>query len=267
MQGLVPSSCRGPMTSASSTSPLVFTPSSATPAPRRNCGRIPSGLDFPKATTDEGKILENFIRLSAASSTVTSDLVDDSVQPHTKAISKPLSAEQHDLFINASRRRRKFDNDQLTPSATTSFFPNIVHRSFRSGRPFQSPNGTDPTAPSGTWSPSRTAPRPHRFTELNKPRLDEIADQDYANMEHVQVRDEVSVRARPQLNRRQEANVPAHAHIIDRYLTRPDQPFAHFSERLDPGPRWESVTHSHISRPLYQLRRQVGPHKTVTPRR
>ena len=124
-----------------------------------------------------------------------------------------------------------FADDQLTSADDVFFFPNMVGPIYPGiAIIFRvRPNGTDTdSCIKDTWflhwpqdgEPPRRAERrffPH-WTERD---WGEITNQDYANMEHVQIG--MKSRGGPgiRLNRRQESNILHMHRVIDRYLTAP----------------------------------------------
>ena len=59
-----------------------------------------------------------------------------------------------------------------------------------------------------------------RLSRLDRARLGEITNQDYSNMEHVQIGMKSNGGPAIRLNRRQEVNILHMHRVIDRYLTR-----------------------------------------------
>jgi hypothetical protein len=122
-----------------------------------------------------------------------------------------------------------FADDQLTSADDVFFFPNMVGPIYPGiAIIFRvRPNGTDPdSCIKDTWFlhwPQEGAP-PKRakrrfFPDWTERDWGEITNQDYANMEHVQVG--MKSRGGPglRLNRRQESNVLHMHRVIDRYLS------------------------------------------------
>jgi phenylpropionate dioxygenase-like ring-hydroxylating dioxygenase large terminal subunit len=124
-----------------------------------------------------------------------------------------------------------FADDQLTSADDVFFFPNMVGPIYPGiAIIFRvRPNGTDPdSCIKDTWflhwpqdgEPPRRAER-RFFTDWTERDWGEITNQDYANMEHVQIG--MKSRGGPgiRLNRRQESNILHMHRVIDRYLTAP----------------------------------------------
>ncbi len=122
-----------------------------------------------------------------------------------------------------------FTDDQLTSAEDVHFFPNMVGPIYPGiAILFRvRPNGTDPdSCIKDTWFlqwPSEDKPfeRAGRrfFPEWTERDWGEITNQDYANMEHVQIG--MKSRGGPplRLNRRQESNLLHMHRMIDQYLT------------------------------------------------
>jgi nitrite reductase/ring-hydroxylating ferredoxin subunit len=121
-----------------------------------------------------------------------------------------------------------FTDDQLTSADDVYFFPNMVGPIYPgSAIIFRvRPNGLDPdSAVKDTWFLEwpRTDDRPRRATRRFYPDWKDrdwgiITNQDYANMEHVQI----GMKSRGggfRLNRRQESNILHMHRMIDCYLT------------------------------------------------
>jgi phenylpropionate dioxygenase-like ring-hydroxylating dioxygenase large terminal subunit len=125
----------------------------------------------------------------------------------------------------------EFTDDQLTSADDVFFFPNMVGPIYPGiAIVFRvRPNGTDPdSCIKDTWflhwpQPGEAPKRAKRrfFPDWTERDWGEITNQDYANMEHVQVG--MKSRGGPglRLNRRQESNVLHMHRMIDRYLTTP----------------------------------------------
>ena len=122
-----------------------------------------------------------------------------------------------------------FADDQLTSADDVFFFPNMVGPIYPGiAIVFRvRPNGTDPdSCIKDTWflhwpqddEPPRRAER-RFFPDWTERDWGEITNQDYANMEHVQIG--MKSRGGPgiRLNRRQESNILHMHRVIDRYLT------------------------------------------------
>ena len=122
-----------------------------------------------------------------------------------------------------------FADDQLTSADDVFFFPNMVGPIYPGiAIIFRvRPNGTDPdSCIKDTWflhwpqdgEPPKRAER-RFFPDWTERDWGEITNQDYANMEHVQIG--MKSRGGPgiRLNRRQESNILHMHRVIDRYLT------------------------------------------------
>jgi phenylpropionate dioxygenase-like ring-hydroxylating dioxygenase large terminal subunit len=123
----------------------------------------------------------------------------------------------------------EFADDQLTSADDVFFFPNMVGPIYPGiAIVFRvRPNGLDPdSCIKDTWflhwpqqgeAPKRAKRR--FFPDWRERDWGEITNQDYANMEHVQIG--MKSRGGPgiRLNRRQEANILHMHRVIDRYLT------------------------------------------------
>jgi nitrite reductase/ring-hydroxylating ferredoxin subunit len=123
-----------------------------------------------------------------------------------------------------------FADDQLTSADDVFFFPNMVGPIYPGiAILFRvRPNGTDPDSCIKDtwflhWPQEGDQPKPVKrrfFPEWTERDWGEITNQDYANMEHVQI----GMKSRGpaiRLNRRQEINILHMHRIIDRYLTAP----------------------------------------------
>ena len=123
----------------------------------------------------------------------------------------------------------EFADDQLTSADDVFFFPNMVGPIYPGiAIVFRvRPNGLDPdSCIKDTWflhwpqqgEPPKRAKR-RFFEDWQERDWGEITNQDYANMEHVQIG--MKSRGGPgiRLNRRQEANILHMHRVIDRYLT------------------------------------------------
>ncbi|HEX3333420.1 MAG TPA: aromatic ring-hydroxylating dioxygenase subunit alpha [Acidimicrobiales bacterium] len=121
-----------------------------------------------------------------------------------------------------------FADDQLTSADDVFFFPNMVGPIYPGiAIIFRvRPNGTDPdSCIKDTWflhwphdgAPAKRAER-RFFEDWTERDWGEITNQDYANMEHVQIG--MKSRGGPglRLNRRQESNILHMHRMIDRYL-------------------------------------------------
>jgi phenylpropionate dioxygenase-like ring-hydroxylating dioxygenase large terminal subunit len=123
----------------------------------------------------------------------------------------------------------EFADDQLTSADDVFFFPNMVGPIYPGiAIVFRiRPNGLDPdSCIKDTWflhwpqrgEPPRRAKR-RFFPDWQERDWGEITNQDYANMEHVQIGMKSRGGSGLRLNRRQEANILHMHRVIDRYLT------------------------------------------------
>jgi nitrite reductase/ring-hydroxylating ferredoxin subunit len=203
-------------------------------------GRLPNArrqlrpsprLGLTEGEYDEGEILENFIAgLGGLFYREERALVDD-IRSH------PLDGETMLSRYQSGRRAllqargvavEEFADDQLTSAEDVYFFPNMVGPIYPGiAILFRiRPNGLDPdSCIKDTWflawpqddAPPKRAER--RFYPDWKERdWGEITNQDYANMEHVQVGMKSRGVTGLRLNRRQESNVLHMHRVIDRYL-------------------------------------------------
>jgi phenylpropionate dioxygenase-like ring-hydroxylating dioxygenase large terminal subunit len=122
-----------------------------------------------------------------------------------------------------------FADDQLTSADDVFFFPNMVGPIYPGiAIVFRvRPNGLDPdSCIKDTWflhwpqqgEPPKRAKR-RFFADWQERDWGEITNQDYANMEHVQIGMKSRGGSGIRLNRRQEANILHMHRVIDRYLT------------------------------------------------
>jgi phenylpropionate dioxygenase-like ring-hydroxylating dioxygenase large terminal subunit len=122
-----------------------------------------------------------------------------------------------------------FADDQLTSADDVFFFPNMVGPIYPGiAIVFRvRPNGTDPdSCIKDTWflhwpqqgEPPKRAKR-RFFPDWTERDWGEITNQDYANMEHVQIGMKSRGGAGIRLNGRQESNILHMHRVIDRYLT------------------------------------------------
>jgi len=123
----------------------------------------------------------------------------------------------------------EFANDQLTSADDVFFFPNMVGPIYPGTAIIfrVRPNGLDPdSAIKDTWfldwpRPDEAPRRAKRrfFADWTDRDWGLITNQDYANMEHVQIGMKSRGAKGLRLNRRQESNVLHMHRMIDRYLT------------------------------------------------
>jgi phenylpropionate dioxygenase-like ring-hydroxylating dioxygenase large terminal subunit len=203
-------------------------------------GRLPNArrqlrpsprLGLSEGEYDEGEILQNFIAgLGGLFYREERALVDD-------IRANPLDGETMLSRYQKGRRAlleargvavEEFADDQLTSADDVYFFPNMVGPIYPGiAILFRvRPNGLNPdSCIKDTWflawpqedEPPRRAAR-RFFPDWTERDWGEITNQDYANMEHVQIG--MKSRGGPgiRLNRRQEANLLHMHRMIDRYL-------------------------------------------------
>ena len=201
------------------------------PTARRELRPSPR-LGLKEGEYDEGEILERFIAgLGALFYKDESALVEEI---------RALPSDGATMLSRYQKGRRAlleargvdvepFSDDQLTSADDVYFFPNMVGPIYPGTAILfrVRPNGLDPhSCIKDTWflewpDPAKPPRRVERrfFPDWRERDWGEITNQDYSNMEHVQV----GMRSRGggsfRLNRRQEVNL-LHMHLmIDRYLT------------------------------------------------
>ena len=180
---------------------------------------------------DEGEILENFIQgLGGLFYRDERELVQ-------KVRANPLQGETVLSRYQAGRRElleargvdvAEFSDDQLTSADDVFFFPNMVGPIYPGiAILFRvRPNGSDPdSCIKDTWFlqwpldgevPKKAERR--FFPVWSERDWGEITNQDYANMQHVQIGMKSLGGPPMRLNRRQESNVLHMHRVIDRYL-------------------------------------------------
>ena len=205
-------------------------------------GRLPNArrqlrpsprLGLSEGEYDEGEILENFVRgLGGLFYRDESALVEEirATPARRRDHAEPLPEGP----ARAPGRRGvavdEFADDQLTSADDVYFFPNMVGPIYPGiAIVFRvRPNGIDPdSCIKDTWFLQWPTPRTSRSSEAERRFFPdwterdwgEITNQDYANMEHVQIG--MKSRGGPplRLNRRQESNLLHMHRMIDRYLT------------------------------------------------
>jgi phenylpropionate dioxygenase-like ring-hydroxylating dioxygenase large terminal subunit len=204
-------------------------------------GRLPNArrelrpsprLGLSEGEYDEGQILENFIRgLGGLFYKDERALVDEIRSTPLDGATMLSRYQKGRRALLAARgvEVEEFADDQLTSANDVYFFPNMVGPIYPGiAIIFRvRPDGTDPDrCIKDTWFlewPEEGAPRKRAqrrfFPDWTERDWGEITNQDYANMEHVQM----GMKARGRgfrLNRRQEANILHMHRVIDRYLTR-----------------------------------------------
>ncbi len=205
-------------------------------------GRLPNArrelrpsprLGLAKGEYDEGEILENFIRGLGGLFYKDERALVDEIRATPLDGATMLSRYQKGRRALLDARGvevEEFADDELTSANDVYFFPNMVGPIYPGiAIIFRvRPNGTDPdSCIKDTWfldwpqegTPAKRAQR-RFFPDWTERDWGEITNQDYANMEHVQMG--MKSRGGPglRLNRRQEANILHMHRVIDRYLTR-----------------------------------------------
>ncbi len=206
-------------------------------------GRLPNArrqlrpsprLGLSEGEYDEGEILEKFIQgLGGLFLEEERALVDEILATPMDGATMLGRYQKGRRALLAERGVAvdDFSDDQLTSADDVYFFPNMVGPIYPgSAILFRvRPNGTDPdSCVKDTWflerprdddGPPRRANR-RFFADWTERDWGEITNQDYANMEHVQIG--MKLRGGPpiRLNRRQEVNILHMHRVIDRFLTR-----------------------------------------------
>ena len=189
-------------------------------------------LGLSEGDYDEGEILEAFIRgLGGLFYEDERTLVEEirAMPADGTAMLSRYQKGRRALLAARGVAVEEFADDQLTSADDIYFFPNMVGPIYPGiAIVFRvRPNGLDPdSCIKDTWflewprpgDPAKRAKR--RFiSDWSERDWGEITNQDYANMEHVQIG--MKSRGGPalRLNRRQEANILHMHRVIDRYLT------------------------------------------------
>ena len=204
-------------------------------------GRLPSArrqlrpsprLGLSEGEYDEGEILENFVAgLGGLFYRDERQLVEGirATPADGETMLSRYQKGRREILVARGVAVDEFADDQLTSAEDVYFFPNMVGPIYPGiAIVFRvRPNGTDPdSCIKDTWflqwpTPDKPFGRSERrfFPDWTERDWGEITNQDYANMEHVQIG--MKSRGGPplRLNRRQESNL-LHMHkMIDRYLT------------------------------------------------
>ena len=203
-------------------------------------GRLPNArrqlrpsprLGLSEGEYDEGEILENFIAGLGGLFYREEQALVDEIRAHPLEGETMLSRYQKGrraLLASRGVAVEEFANDQLTSADDVFFFPNMVGPIYPGiAILFRvRPNGLDPdSCIKDTWflawppegAPAKRAER-RFYPDWTEREWGEITNQDYANMEHVQIG--MKSRGGPgiKFNRRQEANLLHMHRVIDRYL-------------------------------------------------
>jgi phenylpropionate dioxygenase-like ring-hydroxylating dioxygenase large terminal subunit len=204
-------------------------------------GRLPNArrqlrpsprLGLSEGQYDEGEILERFIAglgglFYKDESALVAEIRASGADGATML--RRYQEGRRELLAGRGVAIEGFADDQLTSADDVFFFPNMVGPIYPGiAIIFRvRPNGTDPdSCIKDTWflhwpqdgEPPKRAER-RFFPDWTQRDWGEITNQDYANMEHVQIG--MKSRGGPgiRLNRRQESNILHMHRVIDRYLT------------------------------------------------
>jgi nitrite reductase/ring-hydroxylating ferredoxin subunit len=204
-------------------------------------GRLPNArrtlqpsprLGLAQGEYDEGEILASFVEgLGALFYEDERTLIEEVrlAPPGDETLLSRYQRGRRALLTKRGVVVDEFTDDQLTSADDVFFFPNMVGPIYPgSAIIFRvRPNGLDPdSAIKDTWflewhREAEADKRPQRrfYPDWAERDWGLITNQDYANMEHVQIG--MKSRGGPdlRLNRRQESNVLHMHRIIDRYLT------------------------------------------------
>ncbi len=204
-------------------------------------GRLPNArrqlrpsprLGLSEGEYDEGEILENFVRgLGGLFYRDERALIEEirATPGDGETMLSRYQKGRRELLVARGVAVEEFADDQLTSAEDVYFFPNMVGPIYPGiAIVFRvRPNGIDPdSCIKDTWflqwpTPDKPFERTERrfFPEWKERDWGEITNQDYANMEHVQIG--MKSRGGPplRLNRRQESNLLHMHRMIDRYLT------------------------------------------------
>jgi nitrite reductase/ring-hydroxylating ferredoxin subunit len=189
-------------------------------------------LGLGKGEYDEGEILASFVEgLGALFYEDERSLIEEvrSAPPGDETLLSRYQRGRRALLTKRGVVVDEFTDDQLTSADDVFFFPNMVGPIYPgSAIIFRvRPNGLDPdSAIKDTWflewpREGVADKRPQRrfYPDWTERDWGLITNQDYANMEHVQIGMKSRGGPNLRLNRRQESNV-LHMHkMIDRYLT------------------------------------------------
>jgi phenylpropionate dioxygenase-like ring-hydroxylating dioxygenase large terminal subunit len=206
-------------------------------------GRLPNArralrpsprLGLAEGEYDEGEILARFVEgLGGLFYDDERALIDEvrSSPPDGDPLLTRYQKGRRRLLTKRGVAVEEFADDQLTSADDVFFFPNMVGPIYPgTAIVFRvRPNGLDPdSAIKDTWF--LEWPRPDEAPKRAKRRFYPdwterdwglITNQDYANMEHVQIGMKSRGGHGLRLNRRQESNVLHMHRMIDRYLTSP----------------------------------------------
>jgi phenylpropionate dioxygenase-like ring-hydroxylating dioxygenase large terminal subunit len=204
-------------------------------------GRLPNSrralrpsprLGLAEGEYDEGEILASFVEgLGGLFYEDERALIDNvrSAATDGEALLSRYQKGRRQLLTARGIPVEEFADDQLTSADDVYFFPNMVGPIYPGTAIIfrVRPNGLDPdSSVKDTWflewpRPDGVQKRATRrfYPDWNERDWGLITNQDYANMEHVQIG--LKSRGGPglRLNRRQESNVLHMHRMIDRYLT------------------------------------------------
>jgi phenylpropionate dioxygenase-like ring-hydroxylating dioxygenase large terminal subunit len=203
-------------------------------------GRLPNArrqlrpsprLGLAEGEYDESEILEAFVRgLGGLFYREEKELVDEllSLPMDGATMLSRYQKGRRALLAERGVAVEDLADDQLTSADDVYFFPNMVGPIYPGTAILfrVRPNGTDPdSCIKDTWflewpregEPTKRAER-RFFPDWTEHNWGEITEQDYANMEHVQIG--MKSRSGPdlRLNRRQEVNILHMHRMIDRFI-------------------------------------------------
>ncbi len=204
-------------------------------------GRLPNArrtlrpsprLGLSEGEYDEGEILASFVAgLGGLFYDDERALIDEilSMPAGDETLLSRYQKGRRQLLARRGVAVDEFGDDQLTSADDVFFFPNMVGPIYPGTAIIfrVRPNGLDPdSAVKDTWflewppeGEPRKRPRRRFYPDWTERDWGIITNQDYANMEHVQIGMKSRGGQGLRLNRRQEANVLHMHRMIDRYLT------------------------------------------------
>src|ERR1700722_9599219 len=204
-------------------------------------GRLPNArralrpsprLGLADGEFDEGEILASFVAGLGGLFYDDETALIDKIRSTPDAGETMLSRYQRgrrELLAKRGVPVEEFADDQLTSADDVFFFPNMVGPIYPGTAIIfrVRPNGLDPdSAIKDTWflewpREGEVPKRPQRrfYPDWTERDWGIITNQDYANMEHVQIGMKSRGGGGLRLNRRQESNVLHMHRMIDRYLT------------------------------------------------
>jgi len=204
-------------------------------------GRLPNSrralrpsprLGLAEGEYDEGEILASFVEgLGALFYDDERALIDNvrSAPPDGDTLLSRYQKGRRELLAARGVSVDEFADDQLTSADDVFFFPNMVGPIYPGTAIIfrVRPNGLDPDSSiKDTWflewpreAGSNKRARRRFYPDWTERDWGLITNQDYANMEHVQIGLKSRGGQGLRLNRRQESNVLHMHRMIDRYLT------------------------------------------------